>query len=216
MALLSGVEPLYLPHVAVLWIASLLLRRIYKKYLRRWAFPAHFDGKHIMITGASSGIGEALANAIAKKSSRATLYLLGRDRKKMQSVGEACVHLSPTLRFKILRVDLQNTKETYETISQFLKSGENRVDILINNAGVSQRDVFNNTGCSAVETLVNVDFISNMLVTKAVLPGMIQRGSGQLVNISSVAAFLPAGVRTVYSAVKVGLQACPHAPLLPP
>ncbi len=77
---------------------------------------------------------------------------------------------------------------------------------MVNNGGMSMRDEFKNIELSVCETMLNTNLLSHIAVTKAVLPGMIARKQGVIVNISSASGILAMPLRTMYSATKFGLS----------
>lgn len=81
-----------------------------------------------------------------------------------------------------------------------------KVDIIVNNGGMSMRDEFKNLDFSVCEIMMNTNLLSHIAATKAVLPGMIDRKQGCVVNISSGAGILAMPLRTMYSATKFGLS----------
>lgn len=84
--------------------------------------------------------------------------------------------------------------------------GVEKVDIVVNNGGMSMREEFKNLDFSVCESMINTNLLSHIAATKAALPGMIQRKSGVIVNISSAAGILATPLRTMYSASKFGLS----------
>ncbi|HEV2815863.1 MAG TPA: SDR family NAD(P)-dependent oxidoreductase [Allosphingosinicella sp.] len=154
---------------------------------------SRFEGKTVWITGASSGIGAALAAAFAADGAR--LILSGRRRDALEAIaGENLV-----LPFEA--TDWAALAATVETAWAW-RGG---VDILVNNAGVSQRSLALDTAPEVYRTLIDTDLIAPIFLTQAVLPLMAARRSGHIVAISSVAGRLGPVLRTGYAAAKHGL-----------
>ena len=156
-----------------------------------------FAGKTVWITGASSGIGRALADAFAAEG--AAVILSGRRREALEEVaaglrGDSLVLPFDTTEWAIL-------PDTVESAWAW-RGG---VDILVNNAGVSQRSLAIDTEPHVYRTIIEVDLLAPIWLTQLVLPKMAARGAGHLVAISSVAGRLGPVLRTAYAAAKHGL-----------
>jgi dehydrogenase/reductase SDR family member 7B len=91
------------------------------------------------------------------------------------------------------------------TVARKLFSTE-KIDILVNNGGVSQRELFENMQFDVCQRMMDVNCTSHIAITSAVLPGMIERHTGHIVNILSVSGLIANPVRTLYSASKFGLR----------
>jgi dehydrogenase/reductase SDR family protein 7B len=152
-----------------------------------------FEGKAVWITGASSGIGAALAEAFAAEG--AALILSGRRREALEATaGDALV-----LPFEA--TDWAALPRAVEAAWGW-RGG---VDILVNNAGVSQRSLAVDTAPEVYRTLIETDLLAPIWLTQLVLPLMAERRSGHIVAISSVAGRLGPVLRTGYAAAKHGL-----------
>ena len=158
-----------------------------------------FTGKTIWITGATSGIGEALAYAFAEAGAR--LVLSARREEKLHAVKAACAHAE---RHRVVPLDLAETDSLAEVAQQVLQEGP--VDILINNGGISQRSRAAETDLAVDRRLMEVNYFGTVALTKAVLPSMLARRAGHIVVISSVAGKLGAPKRSAYSASKHALH----------
>lgn len=154
-------------------------------------------GKTVWITGASSGIGRALAVEAARMG--ANLVLSARNTaelKKLQQ--EAGLNASNSL---ILPLDLKKYKQLDKPVAAAVKKF-GAVDILINNGGISQRSLAHETKIGVYEEIMAVNYFGNIALTLAVLPGMRARKSGTIATISSVAGKIGTPLRTGYSASK--------------
>ncbi|TVR71062.1 MAG: SDR family NAD(P)-dependent oxidoreductase [Spirochaetaceae bacterium] len=155
----------------------------------------------VWITGASSGIGASLAELCAAEGAE-VLVLSGRSRERLQTVAERCRAAGRTaLRVEILPFDAGNPPERAGALAE-LAARELIPDVLVNNAGVSQRGLAVNTVFSVDRDIMEVDFLAPVELTKAVLPAMIRRGRGTVVVVSSVAGLIPAPLRSGYNAAK--------------
>ncbi len=161
----------------------------------------HFREKTVWITGASSGIGEALAYAFAQEG--ASLVLSARNTQKLEEVKTRC--LKSTSKCLIKPMDLSNAVEIEQVANEVLQL-TGGVDVLINNAGRSQRSLARTTPIENDRTLMEVNFFSAVALTKLVLPQMLKNGSGHIVVISSISGKFGFPLRTAYSASKHALQ----------
>jgi short-subunit dehydrogenase len=154
--------------------------------------------KVIWVTGASSGIGEALACALAARGAR--LILSARRVERLDAVRERC----GAERARVLRLDLADSASFPDAVheAEQLFGG---IDVLVNNAGVSQRALFAEMEPAVIRRLVEVDLLGPVLLSRAVLLGMIERQSGHLLFVGSVWGKLGLQFRTVYAACKHAL-----------
>ncbi|MCP5397416.1 MAG: SDR family NAD(P)-dependent oxidoreductase [Sphingomonadaceae bacterium] len=155
-----------------------------------------FAGKAAWITGASSGIGAALARELAQRGAR--LILSGRNEAALAAVAADCPeHL--VLPFEV--TDLAALPGLVEQA----ESWSGGVDMLVNNAGISQRSLAKDTALEVYQRIVDIDLMAPIALTQALLPRMVGRQSGRMVFISSLAGKFGAPLRTAYSAAKFGL-----------
>lgn len=157
-------------------------------------------GKVVWITGASSGIGEALAHAYARKG--AYVVLGARRREELARVAAS---LPKGSKWLVLPADVTDL----DAIPQQLRTIEDTfgpVDVLVNNAGVSQRSLVVDTSLETYRRLMEIDFFATVALTKAVLPRMLERKAGAIVVTSSVAGKLGSPLRSGYSAAKFALH----------
>jgi short-subunit dehydrogenase len=159
------------------------------------------EKKVIWITGASSGIGQALAYEFNKKG--AHLILSSRRPEELERVKNSCENHEETVR--VLPLDLADAKslssKADEAISIF-----GSVDMLINNGGISQRAYAVDTEMETVRRIMEVNFFGTVALTKAVLPHMIEQKSGHIVVISSVMGKIGTKYRSSYAASKHALH----------
>lgn len=155
-----------------------------------------FTGKNIWITGASSGIGAALAQDWANRG--ANLILSGRDEARLAEVASQC---GETL---ILPFDVRDDAALADATAKAIgwKGG---VDIAIANAGVSQRSRALETDMQVYRDIIDIDLTAQIAFSQGLIGHMAERGSGNLLFISSIAGKVGVPMRTAYSAVKFGL-----------
>jgi len=159
-----------------------------------------FDDKVVWITGASSGIGEALALAAAERSAR--LVLSARREEELQRVRAACERPGDHL---VLPLDLAEADGMPAMAARVLDHF-GRVDVLVNNGGMTQRSLVAETELAVIRRLVEVNFFGAVALTKAVLPSMLERGSGHIVAVSSLAGKFGTPLRCGYAAAKHALH----------
>jgi short-subunit dehydrogenase len=161
------------------------------------------QGKVVLITGASSGFGEEAARLFAKEGCK--VVLAARRLEKLQQLaaeiqndgGEAIA----------IPVDI-NQKAEIEVMVQTALDLYQRIDILFNNAGFGAMDWFEELEPERhIQTLISVNLIGTMLVTREVLPDMLDRGSGHIINMASVAGLIASPLITSYTASKYGVRA---------
>lgn len=161
----------------------------------------NFKDKVIWITGASSGIGEALAMLLAKNEAR--LILSARREDELKRVAKEC--RLADLDLLILPFDLSDTSNASALMAQIInKFG--RIDMLVNNGGYSQRSEAMETSIEIDRQLMEVNYFSYINLTKAALPYMKRQKSGQIIVISSIAGKFGFYLRSSYSAAKHALH----------
>jgi dehydrogenase/reductase SDR family member 7B len=160
----------------------------------------NFKHKKVWITGASSGIGEALAYAFAREG--ATLILSARNATELERVKANCQGAAAV---EVVLLDIGDHNAVFSTVKTTLER-LGSVDILVNNAGLSQRSLARETAFSVDERMISVNLLGTIAMTKAVLPTMLAQKSGQIVTISSIMGKLGAPLRSSYAAAKHGLH----------
>lgn len=154
----------------------------------------------VWITGASAGIGEALALRFAQDGAR--LVLSARRESELERVAGRCRDAGLAAD-QVLVLPLDVTEwDALPGKVQTVLDAFGTIDLLINNAGVSQRSLCKDTDMSVYQKLMDVDVMGQIALTKAVLPHMLERGSGHLAVTSSVAGKVGAPTRTGYCAAK--------------
>jgi short-subunit dehydrogenase len=162
----------------------------------------NFAHQNIWITGASSGIGESTAYAFAEKG--AFLVLSARNMEALSQVQQNCLQKGAA-GVEIVRLDLAEHDQLFIIAKQVLDKVQ-RIDILINNAGISQRSLAKDTQFEVDKFVINVNLLGTIALTKAVLPYMLAQKSGQIVVISSLTGKFATPLRSAYAAAKHGLH----------
>lgn len=156
--------------------------------------------KTVWITGASSGIGEACAIAFAKKG--AALILSARNESKLHEVAAKCTNAQA---IHVLPMDVAD-HDTLEAKTKEAIQKTGQVDILINNAGISQRSLVINSSLALDKKVFDVNYFGNVGITRALLPHMIGRRTGAIVVTSSIAGKVSPPLRCAYAASKHALH----------
>lgn len=162
----------------------------------------YFNDKVIWITGASSGIGEALVRELSQKSN-AKIILSSRKEELLYEVAESAGLTHG--QYAVIPLDLKDYKDMPDVAARAVEKF-GRIDILINNAGLSQRSLAMETDIEVDKRLMDVDFIGTVALTKAVVPYIIRNGGGQIVVVSSLMGIFGAPMRSGYAAAKHALH----------
>lgn len=162
---------------------------------------SYYHNKVIWLTGASSGIGEALVYALVKEG--AQVLASARNAEKLQKVKENCG--SQAAQCHVLPLDITDIERIPELVAEVVvKYG--RIDLLINNAGVSQRALVSETPLSLDRKIMEVNYFGMIALTKAVLPYMLAAGQGHVAATSSIVGKFGFPLRSAYSASKHALH----------
>jgi short-subunit dehydrogenase len=159
------------------------------------------NGKVVVVTGASMGIGEEIAKIFADHG--ASVVLLSRDVGRADDARHRVGHLERTL---ALACEVRNREEIDQVVALTLEHF-GRVDVWVNNAGVGIRDSVADMEMSACRELFETNFFGAVECMQAVLPAMRKAGGGTIINISSVAGHVPLPFGAPYSASKFALNA---------
>ncbi|MEL6347129.1 MAG: SDR family oxidoreductase [Myxococcota bacterium] len=161
-----------------------------------------YPDKVVWITGASSGIGASLARAFAAEG--ATLILSARREARLVALREQLGRTADDA--MVLPLDVAATDTLPAAVEQAL-SLRGRIDVLINNAGISQRSLVEDNTLDAARKLMEVNFFGLIGLTGEVLPHMIERRAGHVVMMGSVASYISTPKRSIYSASKHAVRA---------
>jgi 3-oxoacyl-[acyl-carrier protein] reductase len=161
----------------------------------------NLKGKNAIITGAGRGIGRAIAIALANEG--VNVGLLARSEEHLQEVVKETEAQGVKAVFAI--ADVSSNDEVTKAIHSLTNELGN-VDILINNAGIAKFGKFMDLDVEEWEKIIQVNLMGVYYVTRAVLPGMIEQQSGDIINISSSAGQKGAPITSAYSASKFGVM----------
>jgi short-subunit dehydrogenase len=162
---------------------------------------SNLAGKVVVITGASMGIGEAIAKLFAAQG--AQVVLLSRDAGRAEAARARVGHMERTLAFSC---DVRNREEIDRVVGLTVHHF-GRIDIWINNAGHGILDSVAHVDMAACRETFDTNFFGALEAMQAVIPLMKQQGSGTIINISSVAGHIPLPYHALYSATKFALNA---------
>ena len=163
----------------------------------------YYLGKSVLITGGSSGIGLALAKALAGYGAKITL--LARDAQKLEAGKAAILQQYPHTQVETISADVTDA----DTLSELL---ENHVrvhgtpDILINSAGVARPGYVEEIPLDVFRWTMDIDYHGTVNTIKLLLPGMLDRGTGHIINVSSLAGVLGVYGYTAYSGAKFAVK----------
>jgi dehydrogenase/reductase SDR family member 7B len=153
-----------------------------------------FEGKVVWVTGASSGIGEALSLQLIDRG--AYVILSGRQTEALERIAAKAPQKALVVPFEVT---------DWEALADVVKKAwdwQGQIDVLINNAGISQRSLAIDTELAVYRTLMEVDYLAPVALTQLLLPRMIERGTGHIAAVSSVAGKLGVPHKAGYSGAK--------------
>jgi len=161
--------------------------------------------RRVVITGASRGIGREAALALARRGDR--VVLVARDSALLEQVAVSCRALGAEA--EVVRIDLTDEASVRAGAAEILARGP--VDVLINNAGVSRQSTFLAQSAEENEHEMLVNYFGAQRMTRALLPAMLERRAGTIVNVSSLLGAVPCPTVANYSGTKAALNAWSHA-----
>ncbi|HIK04310.1 MAG TPA: SDR family NAD(P)-dependent oxidoreductase [Trichormus sp. M33_DOE_039] len=157
-------------------------------------------GKTVLLTGASRGLGVHITRALAKE--QATVVCVSRSRSGLE---QTCHAVNATGgRAVAIPFDITKVGEL-SALTQQVHSTVGPVDILVNNAGIEIISAFANYSLAEIHSVFNTNLLATMELTRLLLPNMMERGSGRIVNIASLAGKKGIAFNSIYSASKASL-----------
>lgn len=159
----------------------------------------NLDGCSALITGASAGIGREFARQLAGRA--AALVLVARRRERLEELRDELIARDPRLIIHIHTADIANPAEL-EQLTAYVDAEQIAVDLLISNAGVGDQGPFATGDAARLGAMLQLNIVALSALTHRLLPGMIARKRGAILNVSSCASFLPLPRMAVYAATK--------------
>jgi len=160
----------------------------------------NFKDKVVWITGASSGIGEALTYELANQDAK--LILSARNVAKLETVKSKCKNPD---KVQLIPLDLADYQAFYKTVASAIDCFGD-IDILVNNGGISQRSLIKDTDIAVDERIMTINYLGTVALTKALLPHFIKQQKGQFVVTTSIVGKVATPLRSAYSASKHALH----------
>lgn len=162
--------------------------------------PTMWQDTAVWVTGASSGIGEALARELARRGARLALSARRTDRLEAlrDELGESDRHL-------VLPLDLAKS-EAIPAAAEAVLAWAGSIDVMVHNAGVSQRSLVPETDLAVDRRIMEVNYFGTVALTKAVLPAMLEAGGGRFVVVTSLVGKIGTPLRSGYAASKHALH----------
>jgi len=157
-----------------------------------------YQGKTAVVTGASSGIGVEFAKRLAERG--ANLVLVARRKERLQTVAKE-IKAEHKVNIEIVVADLSEN-DAAEKLFKSLQRKKIQVDVLINNAGFGTMGEFKNSSLEKFTEEIQLNISTLVQLSRLVLPGMVERKHGVLVNVASTAAYQPVPYMAVYAATK--------------
>jgi short-subunit dehydrogenase len=164
------------------------------------------QGCRALVTGGSSGIGAGLAEALAERG--AVVGICARRAEQLSEVLERCMKHSPDSRMWVTNLA---DPDAVDRLAVEVLDAFGGVDLLVNNAGIPKRRHTTALDIDTITAVMHINYLSPMRLTYDLLPQMLARGSGTIVNISSIAAPLSAPGEAAYDASKAALTAFSEA-----
>lgn len=157
------------------------------------------DGCSALITGASAGLGRDFARQLGGRAGM--LVLVARRVDRLEELKAELAGRHTNLQVHVRATDLSKADET-EALCSWLENQQLAIDLLINNAGLGDRGTFVTSKPERVMDMLAVNVTALTLLTRRLLPAMVARGAGAILNVSSSASFLPMREFAVYAATK--------------
>jgi uncharacterized protein len=160
--------------------------------------------KTALVTGASSGIGLELAKALGTKLD--CIVLVARRLERLKAAAESIRSRASSIDILVHVADL-SLREDVERLTHGLAEHGVNVDVLVNNAGLGEADLFERSPWSRIEAMIDVNIVAALRLTHDLLPSMIERGHGAILNIGSGAGYAAMPNAAVYTATKHFIRA---------
>ena len=164
---------------------------------------SELNNKVAVITGAGSGIGEAIAKALSQHG--VNIALAGRNEEKLQIVAQQL-----ETETKVIPTDVTQ-KDSVDQMLQVVKGHYGKVDIVVNSAGQSLSSKITDYDVEQWDTMIDVNLKGTLYVLQAALPHLLNQSSGHIINIASISGFEVTKTNAVYSATKIAIHTITQA-----
>lgn len=175
------------------------IRIVDKSKITDMAKKKYFSGKVFIVTGASSGIGKAIALEAAKQG--ANVVVAARNFEKLEAVAQAIDGFG--VKCLPVKTDVSKKEEAENLINKTVEKF-GKIDVLVNNAGVSMRSMFNELELDVFEKVMNINFNGTVYCTRYAINHILKQ-KGSVVGVSSISGFTPLPARTAYVASKYAM-----------
>ena len=159
------------------------------------------EGKIALVTGASRGIGPYIVRALSSKG--ALVIGIARNEEKLKKLQQHIIEEGGKVR--MIPFDLKETHKLKELVQNLKKDNMNGIDILVNNAGIEKYKHYPDNDYESIQSIITVNLLAPMELSRLVLPGMLKRGQGNIINIASLAGRKGVAYNSIYSASKAGI-----------
>lgn len=163
----------------------------------------YYRGKSVLITGGSSGIGFSLAKALVEMG--AEVILVARDYENLKIAKTTILDKFPKAKVKIVPVDVTDENTLSVLYQKYMRNHE-VPDILINSAGVARPGYVQELPAQVFRWTMDIDYFGTVNMVRLLLPGMIERGSGHIINVSSIAGVIGTFGYTAYCGAKFAVR----------
>ena len=159
------------------------------------------EGKIALITGASRGIGPYIVRALSLEG--ALVIGIARNKEKLINLQKHIIEEGGKAR--IIPFDLKETHKLKVLVQNLKKDNMNRIDILVNNAGIEKYKHYADNDYESIQSIITVNLLAPMELTRLILPEMLKRCQGNIINIASLAGRKGVAYNSIYSASKAGM-----------
>ena len=159
------------------------------------------EGKIALITGASRGIGPYIVRALSLEG--ALVIGIARNKEKLINLQKHIIEEGGKAR--IIPFDLKETHKLKVLVQNLKKDNMNRIDILVNNAGIEKYTHYADNDYESIQSIITVNLLAPMELTRLILPEMLKRCQGNIINIASLAGRKGVAYNSIYSASKAGM-----------
>ena len=193
-------DPMY--WLTILLLVGLFLICVPRQLTWMWySRKVTYEGRTVLITGASSGIGEEMTKQMLDQGAKKVI-IAGRQVSELKRVKDECKDKKGDV--EIWELDMSNPELVYHEGQKFARTID-ALDLLVNNAGVNMRKKFIDFEFESCQKIMNTNCSSHIALTKAMIPVLRASGQGQIVFMSSIAGLVGTGMQSMYSSAKFAL-----------